>query len=200
MTTSDNRQILPMAQAAPPETSMEKEPAQLDYETGVRHLSEKDHSQAANAFHNAIVGFEQSDNQTGLANACDKLGDVCLLRGEHDKAFFYYERAFQICQEFDDLFSLLSLRKKLAASHRHLRRHGQAIGLYLDMLAIYEKINNPAGSVDVLTAIGETYEEMGQPGKAADAFATAASIHANFGHARQAEELQKRADTLNGHS
>ena len=64
----------------------EKSQARLDYEKGQGFMANEDLSQAANAFHNAFLGFQEEKNQHGIANAADKLGDICRERQEYDKA------------------------------------------------------------------------------------------------------------------
>ena len=60
--------------AADTENEMEnKDPAQQDYDKGRECLNNKEIAQAANLFHNALLGYEESGNVNGIANASDKL-------------------------------------------------------------------------------------------------------------------------------
>lgn len=165
------------------------DPAVADYNEGRRQFEQGNLAQAANSFHNAIIGYEQSQNMPGLANAADKLGDVCMARAEYAAAVVRFEKAYAICHDLNDPFSLLTLRKKLAKCHLGLGRFEEAIKTYLDNLDAYEGMNNPAGAVDTLVAIAEVYKKKGEPANAGDAYRTAASIHANFGHKQHTEEL-----------
>ncbi len=64
------------------------------------------------SLHNALVGYEQQEKEEGIANANDKLGDVCLAQQQYEKALTYFEKAYAICKKHDDLMSILALRKK----------------------------------------------------------------------------------------
>ena len=173
-----------------------KDPAQIDYEEGLQFLQNQSYGQAANALHNALVGFEKDGNEEGIANAKDKLGDVCLAQQEYEKAVSYYQEVFDICRKFDDLMSLLALRKKLIHCYRGLKEYDKAIQTYLELLDFYEAMNNPASSVETMVNMAETYVEKGDVKNAVDALETAAAIHANFQHNRQAEKLRVRAQEL----
>ena len=86
------------------EKQEEKTQAQQDYEAGQEFLKDEDIAQAANAFHNALIGFEQEENEHGIANASDKLGDICSERGETEKALEHFDRAYTLCTKNFDRF------------------------------------------------------------------------------------------------
>lgn len=197
MSQSDNNKptILPLA-GQKKDAEEPKDPAQADYEAGKNFLGNGDMAQAANAFHNALIGFEQSNNEEGVANANSKLAEVCVAHNEFDKALAHLQKAFDICQRHDDLASLLMLRKEIAKCHRGLQQFDKAINLYLDMLDIHEKLDNPGSAVDVLVLMAETYNEMGDLANAVDAYKTAASIHTNFKHTRHAQKLLDEAKAI----
>jgi tetratricopeptide (TPR) repeat protein len=171
-------------------------PAKKDYREGRKLFSDGDYAQAAIAFHNALMGFEEQKNQAGVANASDRLGDACLARGEYAMAVANYQRAVSICEQEDDSFSTLALNKKMASAYRKLGDREKALELLYDILEHYRLVNNPKGAVEVLIVIAETYVEQGERLKAADAYRSVASIHGRFKHARMAEEFAKRADEL----
>ena len=171
----------------------EKSQAQLDYETGQEFMSNGDVAQAANAYHNALLGFEEEQNENGIANAADKLGDICKGRGEFDKALQHYDRAYRICEKHCDRFSLFSLEKKRAKLAADAQNYEKAIELYLDVLDEYSALRNPQGSVDTLEILADLYIKNGEKKKAADSYRMAASIHKNFKHQRHAEKFLQMA-------
>ena len=172
------------------------DPARKDYLEGRKFFQQGEYSQAANAFHNALRGFEEKGDQIGMANAADRLGDACLAKGEFAMALANYQQAHAICEKEDDSFSLLSLNKKMAASYRKLNDHDRALELLYDILEHYRLTNNPKGAVEVLTLIAETYNEIGDKVSAADAYRSVASIHRGFKHSRLAEEFTERVAAL----
>nr|WP_240193342.1 tetratricopeptide repeat protein [Desulfobulbus alkaliphilus] len=148
------------------------------------------------AFHNALKGFEEQGDEQGIANASDRLGDVCLARGEYALAITHYQRAHVICEKEDDSFSQLALNKKMTAAYRKLEEHDKALELLFDMLEHYRLTNNPKGAVEIMIGIAEVYNEQGERAKAADTYRSIAGIHSRFKHTRLAEEFNLRAAAL----
>ena len=182
--------------AEPAAQSPDKSQAQLDYEEGRGYVERGEAALAAVSLHNALRGFEQENNQEGIANAANQLGHACLLRKEFSKAVVYYKKAWEICEELEDHISLPSLAKQLVEAHRGLGEYRQALDLCLDLLDNYQRNNDPQRSVDILERMAEIYVDTGDNLRAADAYKTAASIHANFKHAKIADSLRKKAAQL----
>jgi tetratricopeptide (TPR) repeat protein len=181
------------------EVKEEKSQAQLDYEAGQEFLKNLEPAQAANAFHNALIAFELEGNENGIANAADKLGDICAKRGDLTMAFSHYDRVYAICQKHTDRFSLFSIEKKKAKLMYEAKEYDQAIRLYNEVLDEYGALRNPQGSVDTLEILAEIYLAKGEKNKAADAYRTIAAIHQSFKHSRHAGKfLQKAAETEKG--
>jgi len=176
--------------------SVDKDPAQDDFDAGKGHLEAGDTVQAAAAFHNALVGFEQSGNEKGIANSVFKLGEICIDREKYEQGLVHFQRAYQICDKLNDPFSLLTLKKKMAHAHQCLKQYTEAVRLYMDVLDIYGGHNNPEGAVTILEELADLYLEMGERDRAADAYRTAASIHQKFKHSREAQRLLDLAQKL----
>ncbi len=170
-----------------------KDPAQVDYDQGKELRQAGDEALAASCFHNALVGFEQDNNEKGIANASDQLGDICAAREEHEKAIVHYQRAYDICDKENDRFSLIALQKKQVISKRALKQYGEAIKIYLNVIDIYSGYNNPEGTVGIMEDLAEFYLEIGERQKSADTYRTIASIHKNFKHNIQAQEFMDKA-------
>ncbi len=178
------------------EEALKKDPAKRDYLEGRELLKKSEYAQAAVAFHNALQGFEEKGDEQGIANASDRLGDVCLEREEYQNALAHYQRASVICEKEEDSFSLLALNKKMAACYKKMGELDKALEILFDMIEHYQLTNNPKGTVDILVVIAEAYKELGEKAKAADAYRTASSIHKNFKHKRLAEEFAALAAEL----
>ena len=177
----------------PQEPEEEKDPAQADYDQGKTLLEAGDEALAASCFHNALVGYEQSANEKGIANASAQLGDICAARDEHEKALEHYQRAYNICEKEKDQFSRVALHKKMVVSKKLLKKYDEAINIYLKMIDIYAGYNNPAGTVATMEDLAELYLEIGERQKSADTYRTIASIHKNFKHNLQAKEFSDKA-------
>ena len=174
----------------------EKTQGQLDYESGIEFLKNLEKAQAANAFHNALIEFEKEENTHGMANASDKLGDICAERGDVEAALTHYDRAYEICKKESDRFSLFSIEKKKAKLMMDAKEYDKAIEMYLDVLDEYSALRNPQGSVDTLDILAELYISAGDTTKAADSYRMAASIHKSYKHNRIAEKYMQKAEEI----
>lgn len=170
-----------------------KDPVQEDYDKGRELRQAGEDTQAASYFHNALIGFEQDNNEKGIANASDQLGDLCAAREEHEKALAHFERAYAICEQEKDMFSLIALQKKMAVSKKALKQYDDVIKIYLNVIDIYAGYNNPAGTVAAMEELANLYLEMGERQKSADTYRTISAIHKNFSHSLQAQEYMDKA-------
>ena len=174
----------------------EKSQAQQDYEKGQEYLKKKELGQAAAAFHNALLGFEQDDEENGVANAVDKLGDICLEKKEFAKALGYFDRAYAICQRHTDRFSLFSLERKKARLYDESGDHDKAIAAYVDVIDEYNALRDPRGAVEALETLGEIYLKVKEKAKAADCYRLIASIHKNYKHNNFHARYMKKAEAI----
>ncbi len=186
--------IGPAAEAQ--DATAEKSQAQLDYDEGRGYVERGEAALAAVSLHNALRGYEEENNREGIANASNQLGHACLLREDYAKAVIHYKKAWEICEDLGDNISLLSLAKQLAEAHKGLGEYRQALDLCLDLLDTYQRNNDPKNSVDMLERMAQIYIAAGENERAADAYKTAASIHANFNHSSIAKSLRKKAAEL----
>ena len=178
------------------EKKRSSDPIQAEYDDGIEFLKENDLTQAAVAFHNVLRAYEEKKHQDGIANASNQLGNVCLAKGEFEKAKEHYQRAWDICDRFDDPMSLLALSMQLVVVHRGLNDTAKALEVCFDMLDTYSRSNNPQGTVSTLETIADIYLSQGDKLKTADTFRTIASIHNNFKHKSIAEKFISRASEL----
>jgi tetratricopeptide (TPR) repeat protein len=182
-----------------PEMKEEEAPksqAQLDYEQGMTYLNDKEEAQAAAAFHNAILGFEQDKDEKGIANACMRLADICLKKQDFDKALEFCGRAHGICTAEDDTFSLICIKETEAKIYRQWGKYDKAIKLYIELVEDYNITRNPQGAVNALENLAELYLEDGQKEKASDCYKTIAGIHKSFKHVTYYGRYLKKAEDL----
>lgn len=174
-----------------PQDSVKKE-----YEEGLSFLERQEYGQAAVAFHNVLLGFEQRQDENGIANASNQLGHVCLLRNEFAAALKHYQRALNIVENANDRMSTLAVQKKIVAAQKGLKKYDEALMVCFDMLDLYKDNRDPQGTVDTLEIIAEIYLADGQKEKAADAYTTIGSIHKNFRHDTMAAQYLEKAAKL----
>ncbi|MFZ5764246.1 MAG: tetratricopeptide repeat protein [Thermodesulfobacteriota bacterium] len=173
-----------------------KSQARLDYEAGMELLSKGEAAQAANMFHNALIGFEQEGDINGIANATDKLGDICAGRKELDRALDFYDKVTTICFDQGDNISVFAIDKKKARLFADCGLYDEAITRYLAIIDEYNAMRNPQGTVDTLQTLAEIYMAAGNRENAADCYRTAASIHERYKHSRHAATLKQKAEEI----
>jgi tetratricopeptide (TPR) repeat protein len=178
------------------EEELKKDPAKRDYLQGREQFKKGDYNMAAMSFHNALKEFEEKGDEQGVANASDRLGDVCMEKQDYTAALEHYQRAYAICEKEEDSFSILALNKKIAAIYQKQGELDKAMEILLDIVEHYHLTKNPKGMVEVMVVIAELYREKGDNAKAADTYRTISSIHKNFKHKRMAEEFAALAEEL----
>ncbi len=191
--------IQPIGDIAPVEGKEKKrssDPAQAEYDDGKEFLKNKEFGQAALAFHNALLAFEEKSNENGVANASNQLALLCLGREDYVKALEHLRRSFGICERKDDPMSMNLLSKQMVIAHRGLRQTQEAIRICLDLVQGYNMDNNPHETVQMLELMAEIYLDGGERAKAADTYRTIASIHANYKHRSIAAGFISKAEAL----
>ncbi len=173
-----------------------KEQAKADYKTGQDFLVKGDTSLAAHAFHNAMLGFQECGDLHGVANAADKLADICMDRQEFAQSLQHIETAYNICEKEEDQQSTISLRQKIAAAKTGMKKYDEALEIYFDLIDHFRGSLNPKGTVETMEKVAEVYLIQGNNTGAADAYRTIASIHANFKHKKVAQEFYDKADAI----
>lgn len=172
------------------------DPAKADYKEGRDYMNKGEYAQAGMALHNAMKGFEEMEDEQGIANCADRLGDVCVAREEYQMALEHFQRAFDICAKENDIFSTNTLNKKIAGVYKRTGDLDTALSLLFDIFDHYTQLRDPKGTVEILEVIAEIYQEQGNKEKAADAYMTIAGLHRNFSHIRQADEFEEKAKAL----
>ncbi|MDH3359806.1 MAG: tetratricopeptide repeat protein [Desulfobulbaceae bacterium] len=173
-----------------------KEQAKADYKTGVDFLKNGEITFAAHAFHNALMGCQELGDLHGVANAADKLADICMEREEYQQALKHIETAYAICEKEQDQSSLISLQRKIAQAKIGMGKYDEVLSLYYDLIDFYQGSLNPKGSVETMEKIAEVYLLQGNKSAAADTYRTIASIHTNFKHKKIAAEFLDKASAL----
>jgi len=174
------------------------DPVDKEYEEGKKALEKGECGPAAVALHNALVGYTEKQNSSGIANASNQLGHLCLFREDYAGALNHYRRALTICEEAHDQMSILTLFGKMVEVYKGLGDYPAATNLCLNILDIYYDNNDPQGSVKILEEMAAIYQKDGQPAKAADAYRTISSIHRNFRHDTIAAKYLEKAEKLTG--
>lgn len=173
-----------------------KDPILAEFEEGKRFLEEKNYAQAALAFHNVLLSYEEKNDKNGIANASNRLGEVCLAKQDYDTAEKHFLRAMEIVVAADDPMSELMLNRQLLEVYAGKKEYPKAIEICLSLMEDYKNNNNPQGVVEVLEKMAQFFIDAGEKDKAKGAYRTAASIHRRYKHNNIADDLEKLADEL----
>lgn len=173
-----------------------KDPVKADYEQGKRFFNNGNLTEAAVSLHNALLGYEEKGDKTGVANASNQLGHVCLAKGDFVGAESNYRRTWELCTELGDPMSLLSLSKRFVEVYRGQKKYDQALATCFELLDTYQRNNDPRGTVELLENLAGIYLEAGDTAKAADTYRTIASIHRNYKHNTIADSFMRKAREL----
>ncbi len=187
---------MPSEDQAPKKEEKLKSPVEMEFDEGKRFLQNNNLAQAAIAFHNVLLAYEEKNDDNGIANASNQLGHVCLAKKEYEQAEKHYKRAWDICVKADDPMSQIALNLKFVEVYRGAKDYNKAIDVCLDLMEDYRLNNNPQGAVAILDVMAEIYLEADNKDGAKDAYRTAASIHRNYKHANIAEEYEQKANEL----
>lgn len=185
-----------MSESTPRDPAKITDPAKEEFDRGCQFMENNDLSQAANCFHNALLDYKERRDDKGIANASDRLADLCLEREDYTRALPHLERAMAICEQANDDLSMTALKKKFARAYDGLGDHKQALRVYGELLETYRTFRDPASAIRTLEGMSKTFLAQSDKEKAADALRTAAAIHRSFKHSRQAEEFEERAAAL----
>lgn len=186
-------EIKPMPGSA---AEKEQDPVKADYEEGKRFFDNGNLAQAAVSLHNALLGYEERGDKTGMANASNQLGHVCMAKEDYVGAENHYTRTQQLCEEFGDPMSLFALSKRFVDVYRGQGKFKKAINVCLDLLDVYHSNNDPQGTVNLMEKMADIYKDAGEVSNAADTYRTIAKIHRNYKHATIAESFEQKANEL----
>jgi tetratricopeptide (TPR) repeat protein len=194
--SSDLQSLNSIAPIANTKNTLAGDPVRVAYEEGKKCLENDRYGEAAVSLHNALVGFEEKQDENGIANASNQLGHLCLVKKEYETALKHYQRAFEICDKHNDRMSLVAIIGKVVDVHREREDFDEAIEKSLEILDHYQDNRDPQGSVATLEKMADIYIAAGKNNKAADAYRTVASIHKNFKHNNIAKGFIEKADEL----
>ncbi len=170
--------------------------ADKDYAEGKRYLEKGELSLAVVSLHNALIGYEEKNDDKGMANASHQLGKACFLKEDYEQAQTHFLKAESLCVKLGDPMGKLTVSRQLIDVYSSLQDYDKAIDECIDVLDLYQANNNPQGSVDIIEKMAEVYIAAGDTAKAADAYRTIASIHQNFKHDSIAASYREKAEEL----
>jgi tetratricopeptide (TPR) repeat protein len=132
--------------------------------------------EAAVACQEAIVRFEELDDERGVATAKFQLGAVRVEQKRYAEALEIYVEAQGVFERLSEPGSIAATWHQIGAVHRKVRQFEQAERAYRQSLAIKVQQKNLDGEASTLYELGTLYDEMGRLEDAVTFYQQAADI------------------------
>ncbi len=141
-------------------------------------------------FEEVLGIFDEFGYEAEVANICEKLGDIHVMRGNIKAAFSPYQRALAICEKKKDPVSTVIMLEKVIDLYRHEKEFNKALPYFFRALELVEELKDVKRSAFFLAGIGDIYERQGKIEDALDAYKLAEKLFSNMGAKEKAKTLQ----------
>ncbi len=145
---------------------------------------------AMKCFEEVLGVFDEFGYDAEVANICEKLGDIHVMRGNIKAAFAPYQRALAICEKKKDPVSTVIMLEKVIDLYRHEKEFNKALPYFFRALELVEGLKDVKRSALFLAGIGDIYERQGKLDDALDAYRLAEKLFRNMGAKEKAKTLQ----------
>ena len=194
-TANDHKENKMTEQAAlnsPEDTDKRISKAEVLYEEA-RDLSNRGMSMdALQKFEEAMGLFEAvGDRDVEVANICEKIGDLRVMRGNFKGAMPAYQRGMTICEKKHDPISTVLLIEKIIDLYRQFKELDKALPYYFRALELVEELKDAGRAGLYLTGIGDIYQRKGELDSALDAYKTARNIYQQTASRERTELLEE---------
>ncbi len=147
-------------------------------------------------FEDVLGVFDAFGYDAEVANICEKLGDIHVLRGNVKAAFSPYQRALAICEKKNDPVSTVIMLEKVIDLYRHEKEFEKALPYFFRALELVESLRDVRRSAFFLAGIGDIYERQGKLEDALDAYKLAEKLLFNMGAKEKAATIRKGIEVL----
>jgi tetratricopeptide (TPR) repeat protein len=130
----------------------------IEWGLGLAHKFQSDHSQASQAFSNALHIFERFEAKTLVSQLQSLLGQVQIWLHHYDKAGTILRQALGAAERSGDPFSRAIALRNLAALHLALGKSERAIRTAQDGLAILQQAKNAQITGQLYLTLARAYE------------------------------------------
>ncbi len=150
-------------------------------------------------FEEVLEVFDREGLFVEVANTCEKLGDLHVMRGNFKACIAPYQRALAICEKEKDSISSVILLEKIIDIYRRLEEWDTALPYYFRALELVEGLRDATRSAYFLAGIGDVYERKGRLDDALDAYRLSERLYRGMGSRERADTLKKGIEILEGH-
>ncbi len=151
---------------------------------------------AIEKYRQALALFEREGRDVEIANCCEKLADLHIMRGDFKGAIPIYQRAMAICEKKNDPISMLLLLEKVIDIYRHLDDTEKLLTYLFHALELCEKLGDATRAGMYLTGVGDIYQRQNRLDDALDAYRLALKLYQGMKSRERVEILQKGIKSL----
>lgn len=137
---------------------------------GKIHKSKKNYDNAIKIFEQALDACNSTEDQDYKPRVLNEIGNVYVETGDLAKALQYAEQSLVICRSIGDRQQLPRTYTTLGIIFTKKKDYKKALGYFLNAIDICQKTAAIEDEKNAWEAISKTYEYMGQPAKAFEAF------------------------------
>jgi len=178
------------------ETDIKRNEALKFYEEGLVNFNRGMTLDAIKSLEQAAAICEELQDEAGIANCAEKIGDSMLVRGNFNGAITQYQRSLAICEKHNDPLGIVILIEKIIDI---FRKQGELENVLSYSFYALEKLENTGDSgrtAMFISTIGDIYERQGKINEALDSYRLAHKIFRGMGSGERAAILERGIKTL----
>jgi tetratricopeptide (TPR) repeat protein len=151
-------------------------------EFGISSINQPElHEEATMRAEAGLAIFRDLEDEAGLAQALNILGELARAAGEYDRAQEFYEECMTVSRKSGEIIRQVMMQVNLAHVANHLGESDRARGLALEVIRQWVDIGRKQGVSDGLAILAGSLGKLGEPEKAARLLGASAAILTEMG-------------------
>ncbi|WP_276131657.1 tetratricopeptide repeat protein [Polluticoccus soli] len=126
------------------------------------YADQGDRANALSHYFKALTTIELTNNQQRVAMVLDNIGSIYFDERDYQKARKYYETAQTLYTSVGDTLNMARTTANLGLVLSASGNNEAALRHLFPALETHKKLGNAKSAISVLTAIGETYDNLGE--------------------------------------
>jgi predicted ATPase/class 3 adenylate cyclase len=151
-------------------------------EFGISSINQPElHEEATMRAEAGLAIFRDLEDEAGLAQALNILGELARAAGEYDRAQEFYEECMTVSRKSGEIIRQVMMQVNLAHVANHLGESDRARGLALEVIRQWVDIGRKQGVSDGLAILAGSLGKLGEPEKAARLLGASSAILTEMG-------------------
>ncbi len=138
-------------------------------------------SKALEYYHKSLKLHEKLDNQDGVAQLLNRVGQIYVEQGDDDKGLEYFQKSLKLFKDLNEQKEISNPLNNLGLYYEKKGDHPKALEYFNESLEIDQKTGNQQGTAISLSNIGRVYNEQKKYSKALIFFIKGLKIFENMG-------------------